>query len=33
MLYPSIYFKCFTASNAGCRTRFGHNAKFEEDVW
>ena len=30
MLYPSIYFKCSTASNAGCRTSFGHYANLKE---
>ena len=27
MLHPSIYFKCSTASNAGCRISFRHYAK------
>ena len=32
-LHPSIYLKCSTASNAGCRTSFRHHAKSEGDVW
>ena len=30
MLYPSIYFKCSTTSNVGCRTSFGHNLSLNE---
>ena len=33
MLYPSIYFKYFIASNAGCGTNLRLNVKFEGDVW